>query len=323
MTQTLVLVELTPEGHVDSAASALLALAAKIGDPAAVVAVRPGQAEQVRSHLGALGATTVYVLESDRVRVELVTPTVDAASAAVKRVAPAVVLVPHTLDGREAAARLAIRTGGSMAYDIVDVVNSERGIAGVHSVFGGSYTVTSVVDGGLAIMTVRDGAVFDHLSPAEASLVTLEPHESVAVRSALIEKVSPPVSVSTRPDVRGAAVVVAGGRGLASKEKFALVEQLADALGGAVGASRAAVDAGFVPQSHQVGQTGVTVSPNLYVALGISGAIQHRAGMQTSRTIVAINTDPAAPIFEIADFGVVGDVFTVVPQLMEALAQRA
>ncbi|MFZ4078986.1 MAG: electron transfer flavoprotein subunit alpha/FixB family protein, partial [Microbacteriaceae bacterium] len=183
------------------------------------------------------------------------------------------------------------------------------------------YTTESSTTGGLVIATVRQGSP-EGRTPTTKPGVTTVAVDVSGTRAGVIDSVEVQSSESSRPDLRAAERVVSGGRGLGSEEKFVLVEQLADSLGAAVGASRAAVDAGFIGQTHQVGQTGVTVSPQLYVALGISGAIQHRAGMQTAGTIIAINKDADAPIFDVADFGVVGDVFTVVPALIAELEAR-
>jgi electron transfer flavoprotein alpha subunit len=264
----------------------------------------------------------VLVAETEDSATGLTTPVVDALVAGVALVKPAAVVISNSVDGRDVAGRFAARVGAGLAVDTVGVGRDEEGIVARHSVYGGAYDVESAVSQGLLIVTVRQGAVDVRLNAAPLQMVPLEVAWSGAP-AAELSGFEAAAASSTRPELRGAAIVVSGGRGLGSQENFALVEQLADALGAAVGASRAAVDAGYVPQSHQVGQTGVSVSPQLYVALGISGATQHKAGMQTSKTIVAINKDADAPIFEIADFGIVGDVFTVVPKLVAALEARA
>jgi electron transfer flavoprotein alpha subunit len=240
----------------------------------------------------------------------------DALELAVRDATNAVVLVSATTDGRDMAGRLAARLDAGLLIDAVEVDSS--GMA-TQVVFGGSYTVRSQVTHGLPVIAVRPGSFEPEEHPVQATeralaLPPVDPAASARVtarRAAL---------AGDRPELTEAAVVVSGGRGVGGADGFQVVEELADALGGAVGASRAAVDAGYYPHRYQVGQTGKAVSPQLYIALGISGAIQHLAGMQTSRTIVAVNKDSEAPILDLADYGVVGDLFAVAPQLTQEVA---
>ena len=319
MSNVLVLIELSSTGEVRPTAPELIAAAARLGTPVSVVATKPGAGAAVAETLGSLGAAQVYVGESDAVGSSLVSPQVEALASAVAALEPTVIVVANSIESRDVTGRVAARTGAAIVMDAVDVKSDGGKVIATHSIFGGAYTVESTFEGPLGIVVLRQGSVEERAAATTAEVTTVAVEASAA--SAVIDSVDAAVA-SGRPGLRGATRVVSGGRGLGSAEKFVLVEQLADALGAAVGASRAAVDAGYVTQAMQVGQTGTTVSPQLYVALGISGAIQHRAGMQTAKTIVVINKDADAPLFEIADFGIVGDVFTVVPQLIEAIEAR-
>lgn len=316
MTTSLVLLEVLPGGALAASAPGLLAAAATVGDPVALIASTADVLEQASAEAAELGATRVLTAVTDADA--LTGPVVDALAAAVAKESPDLVLASNAVESRDALARLAARLRMPLATDVVGVGRDDLGVVAHHAAFGGAFTVDGAPTFGPLAAMLRPGSVEGRLDARPLVVESLEVAAS-GTPHARVEGFAETAVASSRPELRGAAVVVAGGRGVGSREDFALVEQLADALGAAVGASRAAVDAGYVPAAAQVGQTGVTVSPRLYVALGISGAIQHRAGMQTARTIVAIDKNPEAPIFEIADFGIVGDLFTVVPQLISAL----
>ncbi|MQA11129.1 MAG: electron transfer flavoprotein subunit alpha/FixB family protein [Pseudonocardiaceae bacterium] len=317
MSEVLVLVDQV-DGEAKKITFELLTAARRLGEPAAVVVGAAGTAAKLTDSLGRYGAAKVYAAESEDAVNYLVTPKVDVLAALVEKASPAAVLVPSTAEGKEISARLAARTNSGVLVDVTDI--DADGVA-THSIFGGAYTVKAKSTTGPVIASVRPGSVDAEQAEGAAAEETVE---VPAVDTAKTAKVTgrEPIVGGDRPDLTEASVVVSGGRGVGSEENFAVVEKLADSLGAAVGASRAAVDSGYYPHQFQVGQTGKTVSPQLYIALGISGAIQHRAGMQTSKTIVAVNKDPEAPIFEIADFGVVGDLFKVTPQLTEQVDKR-
>jgi electron transfer flavoprotein alpha subunit len=321
MTNILVLVDLTVDGEVGAPAAALLTAASRLGTPIAVVITEAPLSEVSISALGRAGAVQILHYLSSELTTVLLTPCVDALADAAATTAASAVLIENLIDGREIAGRLAVRLWGGLIVDCVGLNDVDGRLVATTSALGGAYTVESVAENGPLIATVRQGAIEGNAPETTASIVTAVLPTTTRLGS-IVESVHNDPATSARPELRAATRVVSGGRGLQSQENFALVEQLADALDAAVGASRAAVDAGYVAQTSQVGQTGVTVSPQLYIALGISGAIQHLAGMQTAKTIVAINKDPEAPIFDIADFGIVGDVFTVVPQLIEQIKAK-
>jgi electron transfer flavoprotein alpha subunit len=313
MAEVLVLVDHL-DGEIRKATFELLTAARALGEPSAVVVGAPGTAAAYADRLREHGAEKIYVAESDRT--DFLTPEVDVLASLVGSASPAAVLIATSSDGKEIAGRLSVRTGSGWLNDVVSI----DGDGVTHSVFGGAYIAQAKANTEHPVITLRPGSVEIEPTAGAGTQETVEV-PAAAGRVATVTG-REPITAGDRPELAEASVVVSGGRGVGSAEDFQLVETLADTLGAAVGASRAAVDSGYYPHQFQVGQTGKTVSPQLYIALGISGAIQHRAGMQTSKTIIAVNKDPEAPIFEIADFGVVGDLFTVAPQLEGEIAKR-
>ncbi|WP_163510671.1 electron transfer flavoprotein subunit alpha/FixB family protein [Fodinicola acaciae] len=317
MAEVLVVVEHSG-GAAKKITSELLTAARTLGEPSAVVFGAAGDADKLKDTLAEFGAQKIYDVSSADVTDYLVAPKADVLAQLVGQASPAAVLLASSTDGKEIAGRLAVKIESGFLTGATEV--AADGTA-TQVVFAGAVIVKSKVRKGTPIITIATNAVTAEPAPATPSVEAVDATVSDASKKAkIVDRVSE--KKSSRPELTEASIVVSGGRGVGSAENFALIEGLADSLGAAVGASRAATDSGFYPHQFQVGQTGKTVSPNLYVAVGISGAIQHRAGMQTSKTIVAINKDEEAPIFELADFGVVGDLFKVVPQATEEINAR-
>ena len=316
MSEILVLVDHV-DGVVAKTTNELLTIARRLGEPSAVFI--GSDASAAADALKAYGAEKIYAIDDADIKDYLVAPKAEVLAQLVQQAQPAAVLVSATGEGKEIAGRLAIKTESGLITDAVDVQPGDGSPVTTQSVFAGNYTVTAKVTKGTPIIAVKPNAATPEQADGAGTVEQVSVSISDAAKTARITA-SEPREASGRPDLEAAAIVVSGGRGTGGN--FEPVEALADALGAAVGASRAAVDSGWMPHAYQIGQTGKTVSPQLYVATGISGAIQHRAGMQTSKTIVAVNKDEEAPIFELVDFGVVGDLHKVLPTATEEINQR-
>jgi electron transfer flavoprotein alpha subunit len=315
MSEVLVLID-----HVDGAVRKptyeLLTIARRLGDPSAVFIGPADKAGEAAEAVKKYGAAKVYTVDDSEIKGFLVAPKAEALQQLAEKTSPAAILVTSSFEGKEIAGRLAIKLGSGLITDAVDV--DEDGST-TQSVFAGNYTVKAKVTQGTPIIAVKPNAASPEEAEGAGAVEEIAVTVSDSAKKAQIVA-SQPRKATGRPELTEAAIVVSGGRGTGGD--FTPIENLADALGAAVGASRAAVDSGWIPHTFQIGQTGKTVSPQLYVANGISGAIQHRAGMQTSKTIVAVNKDEEAPIFELVDFGVVGDLNTVLPAVTEEVNKR-
>ena len=312
MSQVFILVDVVGN-QVARTTTELATYGARIGDVTALVLAAPGTGSALASQVVNGSIAKVLVVESEDFDRYGVAASADAIAHLVGVHKPAALLITTSAFGKEVAGCVAVLTDSGLITDAVDFSSD---LIATQIILGGSTSVHSRVSHGIAIITLRPNSVTPDATKSTPEIISVSPVVSENAKRAEVISRQPPVAQG-RPELTEAQIIVSGGRG--TNGDFSPVETFADLLGAAVGASRAATDAGWYPHSYQVGQTGKTVSPQLYVACGISGAIQHRAGMQTSKTIVVINKDPDAPIFELADFGVVGDLFTVLPQASEGV----
>ncbi len=303
-------------GKVAKTAAELATFAQRAGTAVAVILSGNGESDALGAQLANTDVERIIAVENEAFAAHGIPALVDALAQLVESSQPAALLIPSNARGKEVGGRIAVRIGSGVITDAIDVAPD---FGATQSVFGGSYTVSSKVSRGVPVITVRPSSIEANSTSNSPAVEKVSVTISEKAKLVKISGVQGAVK-GGRPELTEAKIVISGGRG--TNGDFSLVEAMADLLGAAVGASRAATDAGWYPHTHQVGQTGKTVSPQLYVACGISGAIQHRAGMQTSKTIVAINKDPEAPIFDLADFGVVGDLFAVLPQARDAIKAK-
>jgi electron transfer flavoprotein alpha subunit len=305
-------------GDLERGGLGVLSKAATLGEAVGVV-LGPG-AREVAAGAGAFGATTVYVSEDEALEAPLPQARVDALAAAVESSGADAVLFAASVLASDVAAGLAARLGAGLNWDLTDLAVENGELVGKRPALGDTVLVDVGWTSTPRVALVRSGALDPVESGASAAIDDLAvTFSDFSTRAVLVEQTE---EESSGPSIEDADVIVAGGRGLGSPEAFSLMEELAAALGGAVAATRAVVDAGWYPYPTQVGQTGKSVSPRLYIACGISGAIQHKVGMQGSGTIVAINKDANAPIFDFCDLGVVGDLHEIVPKLTELVRAR-
>ena len=297
----------------------VLSKAASLGDEVAGVVIG-SDVRALADEAGKFGAARVYVADDPQLEAPLPQPRVDVLAKLVGETNADTVLFANSVLAADTAAGLAARLDAGLNWDLVDVVQSDGKLVGTRPALQDSVYVDVGWTSTPQLALIRTGSFDPAASGGSAEIVDVDVQlEDFSTKARMVEQAH---EESEGPSIEDADVVVAGGRGLGGPENFTLVEELAKALGGAVGATRAVVDAGWYPYPAQVGQTGKTVSPKLYIACGVSGAIQHKVGMQGSGVIVAINKDPNAPIFEFADLGVVGDVHQVVPKLTELVRER-